>query len=184
MADRTQQKAGEPAPAAGADDQQVGVGRQLDQRLGRVPVLDHGALHVDSLDGLTDLVEQPLEQVLGLAADRLVELGLLLEGLGQLLLGRPAARGHGPARQALLRGEVQRRGQRLRVVGVHDLQGRQPQPRLVGRPGQRPERRGDASTPTTILATVHLHPPCDVKGGSHYAPARVLHVDPFGFAPT
>jgi hypothetical protein len=101
VADRPQQQAAEPATAPGADDQQVGVGRQLDQRLGRVPVLHHAATHVDPLDGLAQVVEEPLQQVLGLAADRGLEVGPLLEGLGRLLLGRPRPGGDGPARQGL-----------------------------------------------------------------------------------
>jgi hypothetical protein len=66
-----------------------------------VPILEHAAPHVDPLDGLVLLVEQLLQQVLGLAAERRLELGPLLEGLGRLLLGRPRAGGGGPARQGL-----------------------------------------------------------------------------------
>ena len=47
MADRPEQQAGEPAAAPGADDQQVGVGRQLDQGPGRVAVLNDRSLHVN-----------------------------------------------------------------------------------------------------------------------------------------
>jgi hypothetical protein len=48
-----------PPRAPGADDQQVGIGRQLDQGLGRVPVLNDRSVHVDPAGGLAHLADRP-----------------------------------------------------------------------------------------------------------------------------
>jgi hypothetical protein len=68
VAHRPQQELGEAPTPPGSDHQQVGVGRQRNQRLGRVPVVHHHALHLHAADRLVHLLQQRVEQLVGLAA--------------------------------------------------------------------------------------------------------------------
>ena len=117
-----------------------------------VDALHHRLLHLDPTDRLPKLTEQRLKELVSLAADGLLERFSTVHRRGQFRRGfssRPDGRIIG-----MLGSEVvDWRRQILGMVGVHHLQDRLPQARLGGRPGKRPSRVGQTSTPTTILPT-------------------------------
>lgn len=121
-----------------SDHQQFSIGRQGNQRLGRVLVGHHRRLHLDPSERLLQFIEQPLKELLGLATVDLLELGMVPHGYGQLLGGWFSGLADRACWQGMLGREAERGGQLLGVVGVHHLEDRLPQPCLLGRPGQRP----------------------------------------------
>ena len=78
MTDRPEHQLREAAVAPGADHEQVSVVRQLEQRLGRVPILDHHTVDLDAGQCLAHLAERRLEELLGV-------------GPGEVLDGGPVA---------------------------------------------------------------------------------------------